>query len=326
MIPLQHLWRTVAQALPQTPKALLALVGMLGVGLLASPAAWAQDAAAATAAAPTSEPINWAQFYFIVVIALLLFVLVMVVMLMFLLDAVLTRETGTSPLRPYLKLLDLRNLWAVTPADKKAGADVELGHDYDGITELDNAAPPLFNYILYGTILFAVLYLGYYHVFQVGALQEKELEIALVEAEAEMLEYQKAHADMVTAKTVKLMTDASTLDAGKSIFENNCKACHGDKGQGLSGPNLTDKYWLHGGSINEVFNTISEGVPSKGMIAWKANLKPGEIAQVANFVISLQGTNPPGAKEPEGVEGGAPAATDSTAAKPDEKKISQAGK
>ena len=73
-----------------------------------------------------------------------------------------------------------------------------------------------------------------------------------------------------------------------------------DGGGGI-GPNLTDKHWILGGGIKNVFHTISEGGRSgKGMISWKNDLKPIEMAQVASYVLSLQGTTPANPKEAEG--------------------------
>ena len=52
---------------------------------------------------------------------------------------------------------------------------------------------------------------------------------------------------------------------------------------------------------NNIYNTISEGGRAgKGMIAWKTDLKPSEIAQVSSYVMTLHGTNPADGKEPEG--------------------------
>jgi cytochrome c oxidase cbb3-type subunit 3 len=68
------------------------------------------------------------------------------------------------------------------------------------------------------------------------------------------------------------------------------------------GPNLTDKFWLHGGDIKSIFKTLTHGVPEKGMIAWNKTLNPLQIQKVASFILTLQGTNPAGAKEPQGTE------------------------
>ena len=79
-----------------------------------------------------------------------------------------------------------------------------------------------------------------------------------------------------------------------------CAACHGDKGQGGIGPNLTDAYWIHGGDVKSVFKVVKYGVLEKGMISWKDEMKPGEMQAVVSYIFTLQGTNPDGAKEPQG--------------------------
>ncbi len=87
---------------------------------------------------------------------------------------------------------------------------------------------------------------------------------------------------------------------GKEIFAGRCVPCHGDRGQGIVGPNLTDDFWLHGGRPSEIYHTITEGVPEKGMVPWKTQLSPEEIAAVTAYVGTLRGTNPPNPKPPEG--------------------------
>ncbi|HEX9843972.1 MAG TPA: c-type cytochrome, partial [bacterium] len=99
-----------------------------------------------------------------------------------------------------------------------------------------------------------------------------------------------------------LVGNAEAIAAGRTIFLTSCMPCHGDKGQGIIGPNLTDKYWLHGNRYNDIVNTIVNGVPDKGMIAWKTALNPQKINQVAAFVMSIRGTNPPNPKPPQGQE------------------------
>jgi cytochrome c oxidase cbb3-type subunit 3 len=102
--------------------------------------------------------------------------------------------------------------------------------------------------------------------------------------------------------TVSALTDEQSLSIGQSIFNSNCAVCHGRQGEGLAGPNLTDEYWLHGGGIGDIFKTIKEGVPEKGMIRWEKQLSPQNIQQVASYILSLSGANPPNAKGPEGVK------------------------
>ena len=72
-------------------------------------------------------------------------------------------------------------------------------------------------------------------------------------------------------------------------------------GGGSIGPNMTDEYWILGGGIKNVFRTISEGGrDGKGMVPWKTELKPLEMAQVASYLLTFQGTTPAEPKTPEG--------------------------
>jgi cytochrome c oxidase cbb3-type subunit 3 len=109
-----------------------------------------------------------------------------------------------------------------------------------------------------------------------------------------------AKAGGIDETNVQISVDASVLSSGKSIFQQKCAPCHGDKGQGVVGPNLTDDFWLHGGKITDVFKVIKYGVPTTAMAAWQTQLTPQQISDVANFIKSINGTNPPGAKAPQG--------------------------
>jgi len=180
--------------------------------------------------------------------------------------------------------------------------DLLMDHKYDDIAELDNPTPPWFMYSFYSTILFAVVYGLYYHVYQDGNIQETEYKTEVTIAEKARVEYMKKFANSVNEDNVIVVKEAKDLTEGSQIFTTNCVACHGDKGQGGVGPNLTDKFWLHGGDIKSIFKTLTHGVPEKGMIAWNKTLNPLQIQKVASFILSLQGSNPPGAKEPQGTE------------------------
>jgi cytochrome c oxidase cbb3-type subunit 3 len=114
--------------------------------------------------------------------------------------------------------------------------------------------------------------------------------------------YLSKAANRVDENTVKLTSDPAVLASGQVIFKATCAACHGEHAQGLVGPNLTDDYWLHGGKISDLFKTIKYGVLSKGMPTWEKQLSPKQISDVANYIKSLRGTNPAGAKEPQGVK------------------------
>lgn len=192
-----------------------------------------------------------------------------------------------------------------------------LDHDYDGIKELDNTLPPWWVYLFYVTILFAGIYLFRFHVAG-GDNQEMELKKEIEQAKVEVEQYMKTAPDMMDEKSVTLLTDAPSLNEGKTIFTTHCAACHRADAGGAIGPNLTDNHWILGGGIKDVFHTIMNGGrDSKGMISWKGTLKPTEMQKVASYILSLKGSNPKDAKAPDGEiwEEKATAKTDSTAVK-----------
>ncbi|MFO8148449.1 MAG: cbb3-type cytochrome c oxidase N-terminal domain-containing protein [Bacteroidota bacterium] len=178
--------------------------------------------------------------------------------------------------------------------------EIIMDHDYDGIRELDNKLPPWWIYGFYATIIWAFGYMAYYHIFD-GTTQAEEYQAEMAQARVEIEEYKKNAPDLIDASTVALLTDEADLSAGSKIYNVNCVACHrADAGGGI-GPNLTDDYWIVDGDIAGVYTVISEGGrPGKGMISWKQDLKPSEIAQVASYILSLHGSNPPDPKEAEG--------------------------
>ncbi len=172
-------------------------------------------------------------------------------------------------------------------------------HNYDGIRELDNVLPPWWVYGFIITIAIAIFYFS--KVFFFGAYnQVDEYKAEVAKGKAQVALYKKQHPELFKTNVV-LFTDAKNLKAGKTIFQTNCVACHMTDGGGGIGPNLTDNHWILGGGIKTIFHTISEGGRSgKGMIAWKAVLKPLQRQQVASYVISLQGTKPANPKAPQG--------------------------
>lgn len=196
-------------------------------------------------------------------------------------------------------------------------ASIDLDHNYDGIRELDNRLPPWWLYGFYLTIIFAAFYLYTHHVSHSAPNSIDEYQAAVVQADIAKQAYLKKAANNVDETTVKLLTDEASINAGKAVFQSTCFACHGKQGEGGVGPNLTDDFWLHGGSVQDVFKSIKYGWADKGMKSWKDDFSPVQIAQIASYVKSLHGTNPPNAKPAQGTlftEGGG-AAKDSTGSK-----------
>lgn len=194
--------------------------------------------------------------------------------------------------RVYQKLLGSKPI--------EAEVEIILDHNYDGIRELDNKLPPWWVYMFYATIVFAVIYLVRFHV--IGDYdQDMEYEQDVAAAQLEIEEYKRTAKDLVDVNTVTRLTDAADLSAGKTIFEVNCVVCHMADGGGGIGPNLTDRNWILGGGIKNVYNTISEGGrDGKGMVAWKQILKPAEMAQVSSYVLTFEGTTAANPKAAEG--------------------------
>ncbi|MFT3682163.1 MAG: cbb3-type cytochrome c oxidase N-terminal domain-containing protein [Ferruginibacter sp.] len=215
-----------------------------------------------------------------------------------------------------------KTLWekmnSFKPMEKEA--DIDTGHSYDGIRELDNVTPPWFKLAFALSIVFAIAYLWRYHVAASAPMQVQEYEIEVAEAKAAHEAYLKNQASNVDENTVKMLAGAD-IDAGAAVFKSNCVACHGDKAQGNVGPNLTDEYWLHGGNIRDIFKSIKYGWQDKGMKSWKDDFSPTQIAQLTSYIKSLKGSNPPGAKEAQGVQYTESPATDSAVVKTDSLKI-----
>lgn len=194
-----------------------------------------------------------------------------------------------------------KSMTAAVPVEQEE--DILMDHDYDGIRELDNNLPPWWLYGFYLTILIAVIYMLYFHVLPYGKSSEEQYLAQMEQAQEDIKEYLSKQANLVDETNVTLLTDDASLLAGKEIFVSQCAPCHMETGGGAPnsvGPNLTDKYWLHGGSIKDVFTTIKYGVPEKGMISWRTQIRPSDMHKVASYILSLQGTNPPNAKEPQG--------------------------
>lgn len=187
----------------------------------------------------------------------------------------------------------VKALTKVKPIEEEA--EINMNHDFDGIEELDNNLPPWWLYLFYITIAFAVVYMVRYHVLD-GQDQKEEYLVEVRLAKEQIAAYE------ATQEKVDLSALASGGNAeGKKLFKKNCAVCHGVDGGGKIGPNLTDEYWILGGGIENIYNTIAEGGrPGKGMIAWKNSFNPQKLQMLTAYVASLKGTTPAEPKAPQG--------------------------
>jgi cytochrome c oxidase cbb3-type subunit 3 len=247
------------------------------------------------------DPLFWLSVIMIILIGTTVFALYQSV------NALSVKKKSAAPIpvqeaskvkkvSPWMKLMDI--LTKSVPVEQEK--DVMLDHNYDGIRELDNKLPPWWIWGFYFTIAFAVVYLLSYHVAGTGKLSIAEYEDQLLQAQAEKEQRMKIAGGNITFENVVQLSDKESLTAGKETFTKLCVTCHGNEGQGNVGPNLTDEFWINGGGVHNIFHTITEGVPAKGMISWKSQLSPKQIQQVASFILTFQGTKPQGAKEPQG--------------------------
>lgn len=285
----------------------------------------AQQAAATTAPAGNA---NFYESFFsnLVIIIGAVVILAAIATLMHLLNVMVKvqqiriyQEQGLQPYLEEVKKAKADNFWErvykrwtnVVPVEKEE--TIVFHHDFDGIRELDNSLPPWWIALFAITVVFSVIYMGYYHFGGSGPSSAEEYTMEVEEAEVIAKAVLAKQANTVDETNVVALTDEQSISIGKTIWSSNCVACHGAEGQGGVGPNMTDEFWIHGSGIQNIFKTIKYGVPQKGMIAWSSQLRPIDMQRVASFILTLQGTNPPNQKAPEGVKSDAVApATDTT--------------
>lgn len=198
-----------------------------------------------------------------------------------------------------------------------------LEHNYDGIQEYDNPLPGWWTLILWGTIVWALLY--FLNVIPGVGSGKGFIGNYQADSTAAVEKYgtaeQQAVAGIDENAVLAALQDPAQLAEGKAIFDDpaKCVTCHTKDGGGLVGPNLTDDYWIHGARPIDILTTITKGVPEKGMLTWGPVLGPKKCAEVTAYVMTLHGKTPATPKEPQGVKwtydaNGAVAPADTTAA------------
>jgi len=180
-----------------------------------------------------------------------------------------------------------------------AGGAQTTGHVYDGIAEYDNPLPGWWTWLFIGSIVFSVFYMIYAHCGEPGrSVQDGYSETMAANLKLQFAELGELKPDRATL--LKYMKDPRWSKVGEVVFKTNCVSCHGDKGEGKVGPNLTDDAWKNVKVIEDIGKVVTEGANGQAMPSWKTRLHPNELALVAAYVASLRGTNPPGGKPPEG--------------------------
>jgi len=240
-----------------------------------------------------------ASFYLLsTVIALEILIIICLLYALRVLVGIKRKKKIAVPGKPRINWFEKLN--KTKTIDATSEAEEDMGHDYDGIRELNNPTPPWWRWSFYFCIAFGVVYIWRSHISHAAPSQLEELAIAEEKAAAAKEAYLKNAANNIDENNVTLLTGADDITTGQKLFSSNCAPCHGPQGQGVVGPNLTDDYWLHGGQIKNVFSTIKYGVPEKGMKSWKDDFSPKQLAQLASFIKSIHGSNPPNQKEHQG--------------------------
>ena len=177
----------------------------------------------------------------------------------------------------------------------KDGEEAEsMGHNWDGIEELNNPLPLWWLIMFWATIIFS---LGYLIVYPGIGSYMGVLDTNVQEYEAEVLaaktKYDPIYEKYAAIEIPTLSKDEAAMRTGGRLFANNCAICHGSDARGARGfPNLTDNDWLYGGQAAQIKTTILNGRHGN-MPAWNTILGDDGVKQVASYVLSLSGRKAP---------------------------------
>jgi cytochrome c oxidase cbb3-type subunit 3 len=178
-----------------------------------------------------------------------------------------------------------------------------IDHEYDGIKELDNPPPAWLMLIFYGTIIWSVFYVFYYHVFYDDSKLPEDLRIYGAQVEEYNDEMAEAAANMPVStfdeSNVSVLNDEKSLAAGMEIYQKSCDACHG---AASIGPDLTDDYWIHGATATELFDVVKNGATGAGVMPnFKSQMSNEQIQEVVSYIlVKMKGAETANNKGPEG--------------------------
>ena len=176
--------------------------------------------------------------------------------------------------------------------------DTVMDHEFDGIQEFDNRLPNWWLWIMYGSMIFGLVYWIFFHTLGVGILPRERFDQVMQKAQAEQLA--RAEAAGIDNEFFVMMSDSPDKVAeGREIFVKHCVACHLDDGRGSVGPNMTDRFWIHGCEPMQMLAIINTGVAAKGMPAWQNQLGPTRVHAVLAYLLTIRNNDVAG-KAPEG--------------------------
>lgn len=186
-----------------------------------------------------------------------------------------------------------------TPSSAPSKHGAENAHVYDGIVEHDNKLPLWWQLTLYGAVVFALVYWFGRRLDAIpSTAQIYAREVAAETAAAADAARRRGTID--DSALAALSKDGATVGKGREIFASTCAPCHRADAGGNIGPNLTDAYWIHGSKPTNLFQSVRDGVPAKGMPTWGPQLGDERVETVVAYVLSIRDTNVPGGKPPQG--------------------------
>lgn len=171
----------------------------------------------------------------------------------------------------------------VTQEDLPPGVKLR-DHVVDGIYEYDQRLPKWWLAILFGVLIFSVIYWLIDDQHAYTGHEMPALEVRLAELATKRL----ASSIDVTNDTLfwEMSRDGTFVHEGQAAYQMYCAACHGQDLQGGIGFPLVNTDWVHGGSPSEIYATIAHGIPDSGMQAWEGLLGQKRIAEITAFIIS----------------------------------------
>ena len=206
-------------------------------------------------------------------------------------------------------------------ANKQPGAQIDeatgtqtVGHEWDGIQELDTPLPRWWLITFYLTIVFAIGYVIAYPALPglhgatpgvLGWTSRGELANEIKTVDASHAAIRAAIAATPVEALIKNPTlQRAAIEGGRAAFKQNCVQCHGAGAAGSTGyPNLNDDDWLWGGDVGAIYQTLQHGIRYPGDDATRSSLMPAfghdgiltpaQVQDVVSYVRVISKQDPP---------------------------------